>query len=45
MYLPKIQGDLPDSEVQSAFERGAALDLDQVLGELQREPKEIAAAS
>jgi len=34
ILLPEIQGDLPEAEVQAAFERGARLDLDQVLDQL-----------
>jgi len=34
VVFPEIQGDLPEAEVQAAFERGARLDLDLVLDEL-----------
>lgn len=34
ILMPEILGDLSEAEVQAAFERGARLDLDQVIDEL-----------
>ena len=45
-HLAEIHGDLPEAEIQAAYERGAGLDLDQVLGELlSGEPGEVVSSS